>query len=271
MNTDTDEVRVIVEGEAAERAATEAPEPSLEEIEARIAAANARTQQNVALTAQYRKEIAHNRIVTELSRADVEGHQARAPYRDAVETGDPDGQASAQARMVEVEARRARLHDQQRYVQNLPAVPADVVEAACQGRTAATANWLRAHPEHVRDPSKMAKLTAAHYDAEAEGLTPDSREYFAHIERRIGLRGDAVQRKASEVRTGPVPAGVKPGDPVTHVRDGEVFLTKGERERATDGTLVWSHGPHKGKPLGIVEYARRKAAMHAEGRYNRLD
>ena len=43
------------------------------------------------------------------------------------------------------------------------------------------------------------------------------------------------------------------------------------RLRATDGTLTWNHGPKRGQPIGIAEFARRKAAMHAEGRYSQLN
>jgi hypothetical protein len=158
----------------------------------------------------------------------------------------------------------------------MPTVPADPVEAACVGRTEPTARWLREHPDWVLDRQKNAKLTAAHFDAEADGVVPDTPEYFARIEKQIGLRGNGSARGSAGGalrNSGVHPADFNPGDVSTHIRDGgrEVFLTKGEAKAANDGTLVWNYGPLKGKPIGTQEAARRKAAMFAEGRYNRLD
>jgi hypothetical protein len=119
---------------------------------------------------------------------------------------------------------------------------------------------------------KSAKVTAAHFDALAEGLQQDTPEYFQHVERQIGLGGNS-RRPGSERGAVQRTADYDPSKPSTHVRNGgkDVFLTKGERERATDGTLVWNYGPNKGKPLGIQEFARRKAEMVREGRFDRLE
>src|SRR5215831_6693878 len=38
-----------------------------------------------------------------------------------------------------------------------------------------------------------------------------------------------------------------------------VYLSPAEVRMATNGTLVWSDGIGKGSPIGVVEYARRKA------------
>jgi putative ABC transport system substrate-binding protein len=48
------------------------------------------------------------------------------------------------------------------------------VEAFAQGRTEATAAWIRSHPDYIRDQRKFARLQSGHYSALAEGLTPDS-------------------------------------------------------------------------------------------------
>lgn len=139
-----------------------------------------------------------------------------------------------------------------------PSVPAEVVEAACSGRTLETARWIRQHPEWIADNRKFAKLQSAHFDAQSEGLRPDTPEYFSHVERRLGI-GDAR------------PANFNRADPNTHVWDDgkRVVLTRGEEKAATE-TLTWTHGPKKGQPLGVEEYARRKREMVRDGRYTKL-
>jgi hypothetical protein len=266
------ELRIQIEGDdAAEPSKPTGDERALEELEAESARAREATQRHLAAAARYRAEGEHHRIVSALNRTDMEGNEAQSEYRSAVELGDPDAQTRAQVRMAEVEARRVRLLEHEQALRNAPVVPADPVEAACTGRSEATANWLRAHPEHVRDPKKLAKLQAAHFDAEAEGLVPDTPEYFEHIERRVGLH-DGTHNSGNRRSAQPA-IKINPADVNTHVRDGGrvVILTKGERERATDGSLIWNHGPKRGQPIGIQEFARRKAAMHAEGRYSVLN
>jgi hypothetical protein len=182
---ENDDVQVVIEGEADKR--TRGDERTLEEIKAETARHREAAQRHRTAAAQYKAEGEHHRVVSALTKAGMEANQAAAEYRSALEAGDIDTQAAATARLAEIEARRVRLLEHEQALHNTPVVPADPVEAACAGRTAATANWLRAHPEHVRDPKKLAKLQSAHFDAEAEGLVPDTSEYFQHIERRVGI------------------------------------------------------------------------------------
>jgi hypothetical protein len=51
-----------------------------------------------------------------------------------------------------------------------------------------SAEWIGSHPQFARDDRKRAKALAAHNDAVAEGIEPDSQRYFDHIEKFVGLR-----------------------------------------------------------------------------------
>jgi hypothetical protein len=116
-------------------------------------------------------------------------------------------------------------------------------------------------------------LTAKHFEAVADGLQPDTPEYFAAVEKKIGLRAGG-RAGASGASANGANAGQSfsydRNNPNTHVRGSNVFLTEGEA-KAADETIIWNYGPNKGKPIGRAEYARRKAAMVAEGRYNKMD
>jgi hypothetical protein len=263
------EIRIQIEDNEDDATSKPAQE-FIEDIQRRGDEAVANAARFKQEAARHRADIARMRVGTALTRVGMEANDAAAEYRSALETGDIDTQTAAQARMAEVEARRVRLLEHEQALHNTPVVPADPVEAACAGRTEATANWLRSHPEHVRDPKKLAKLQAAHFDAEAEGLIPDTREYFDHIERRVGIVDSSGNERAARPR--PAPA-FNPSDVNTHIREGGrvVTLTRGEKEAATDGTLRWNSGPNRGKPIGVAEFARRKVQMAKQGYYDRLD
>jgi hypothetical protein len=267
---DDDDVKVVIEGEADQR--PRGNEQTLEELEAESARHREATQHHMAAAARYRAEGEHHRVVTALNQVDVQRLNAQAEYKEAVEAGDVDAQASAQSKMTEVEARRVRLLEHEQAIRNRPVAPADPVEAACVGRTEPTAKWLREHRDWVTDPKKNARLTSAHYDAEAEGLVPDTPEYFSHIEHKIGLNDNRARESGDRAAARPQ-MNVNPNDPRTHVQNGSavVVMTKREKAAATDGTITWNYGPKRGQPIGITEFAKRKAAMHAEGRYNVLD
>jgi len=186
--------------------------------------------------------------------------------------GDTDAEIEATKRLSAAEARRNALEMQRGAVEQMPVSSGDPLEDHLARFTDRTAQWMRKNPEWVTDPRKNAKVTGAHNFAISEGLTPDTDEYFEYVERKIGMksggnggsnRGGSSQRSSSNI---------DPHDAATHVRDGgkSVYLTENERKIATDGTLTFSHGPNRGKPLGLQEYSRRKAAMIAEGRYNKL-
>jgi hypothetical protein len=99
------------------------------------------------------------------------------------------------------------------------------------------------------------KVFAAHNDALAEGLMPDSDGYFAYVDKFIGGRS--------------------PTKTTTYVPKsgggGSVKLTAAQYKAATDGSLVWNFGPKKGEPLGAAEYARRLLAQRQQGLLDKLD
>jgi hypothetical protein len=76
----------------------------------------------------------------------------------------------------------------------------------------------------------------------------------------------------------PAPA-YGPDDPRTHIRGHEMPLTAGEVEAATGGAVVWNkNDAAQGKwrpdqvnePVGVKEFARRKAILLRQGAYDRL-
>lgn len=248
-----------------------------------------------------REEVADRELDTinaGLDAAKTEADAASIEYQTAFDTGDAAKMAASQRKIARAEAKSVRLDEaksdlearkaarpEQRTDAARQEAPADPVERYVQGRTESTANWLRAHPDWITDQRKNAKLTSAHYAAVSEGLSPDTDEYFEHVETTIGLRqaeGDDVakpERKPNGAfaKTRRTPPAAPTGGGANGGGGGaEVRLSAGEARAAQDGTVVWNvddPSPQKrykkGDPVGVQEFARRKHEMTKQGLYDR--
>jgi hypothetical protein len=251
-----DHIRVMIDDGAAPRNETG---PTIEQLNRQAATYRAEA-------AHLRAEAAHLRkfqVDTGIQAADTTIASTKSALAECYDESERSRLTEA---LVDAKLRRAVLEGQAAG-QRQP-VPADPVEAYAAGRSEPTKNWLREHRDWVEDPKKNARLTSAHWAAVAEGHQPDSTDYFDFVEQRIGLRpgGSNAQRK-SDLST------VNRGDPNTHLLDNgsSVYLTDGERQQATDGTLTWSFGPNRGRPIGLTEMARRKRELIKQGAYVRMD
>lgn len=191
------------------------PEEGLEELKAKLAESNARADRESAgrLAAEGREreattavaaksnEIADtnvalltNAIETVSQGVDV---QKRA-YADAMTAGDYVAAADAQAEMSSLAAKKVQLETGLQSLKNQPKVQPQPIldrteqlaaQMASQGFHR-SASWVRAHPEYVNDPRLYRKMVAAHELASADGIAPDSDDYFASVEGTLGLRRD---------------------------------------------------------------------------------
>jgi hypothetical protein len=270
-----------------------------------------RAHEELATARRETSDSRYDTVSSGITAATAEIDAAKKDIRAAAEAGDFDRQADAydklaraNARMVllteaksELEAQRSRSSDEgaaadtrRQGTQTAAAAPADPVEAFISSRTAPTQQWLRAHIDYVKDPKKNARMTAAHFDAKADGLMEDTAEYFAHINKYLGLDRAAngagngagnghAQNQQTAIRRPAVPVA-----PVNSSRGGdgssptEVRLSRSEAEAATDGTHVWNYDDpspqkrfKKGDPIGTQEFARRKYEMTKQGRYARYN
>jgi len=271
---------------AADRAAAVAAK-----AEARAATQESAVIRTGAVEAQY------GSVVAGLDAAESEAKSIAREIKDALDAGEYQKAADAQVRAGEVGYRIGRLKEAKSDMDSrretpertspAPApAPADPVEAYVANRTQPTATWLRQHAEFITDPLKNKKLTAAHFDAEGEGYQADTPEYFAHVEKYLGIgKADepaptpepkpAVTAKPAAKRAPAAPVSPTSNNGATASRN-EVRLTKSEAEAATDGTHVWNYDDptgkarfKKGEPIGIQEFARRKREMIASGVYDR--
>jgi hypothetical protein len=243
----------------------------------------------------------------EIASATSESESAAAALQTAMEAGEfakvPALQrkiANAEARIVDANRRKSdlaedapitrthegRVEQPQQRQRREPQTEDERVEAILAGCTPKTRAWLEQHMEYVTDPEKAEDAQKAHFLALGNGMQPDTPAYFRYAEKELKRMADEREggtTVTTEVTPKPKPNGqrrapvqaapVDRGGGGSSSADGaannavEVTLTRGERDNATNGTIVWNTGPNKGKPIGVQEMARRKLLLSKEGRY----
>lgn len=244
--------------------------------------------------AEVRKEVVTSQLDTVTSgiqAAEAEASAAEKEFIAAAEAGDFAAQARAQRKISAAESRKQRLEEAQGDLKDQAAakpVPRqetrqhprqdqqDPVETVASTMAPRAAAWIRSHPDYVTDRSKNSKMLATHYAALAEGLEEGGNDYFARL--------DAMASGITKVDPKPdTKVNIRPSAPVAPAGNSSggmngggmtVTLTKREAESATDGSVVWNYDDPKGKfkkndPVGIQEFARRKAIMKQQGHYDK--
>ena len=133
--------------------------------------------------------------------------QLKAQLRAAKTAGDIDTEVEIQMQMSKNHSDLQILHSGKMQLELQPHLPPEPVynaDALIEGArlSAASAAWLRAHPDWATSQAKVMKLTGAHNLAVGDGLALDTPEYFAHVERTLGI-GNNDQRPAPAARAEP--------------------------------------------------------------------
>lgn len=202
-------------------------------------------------------------------------HMLKRDYASAMAAGNYEHAADIQsqmsmngAKLLQLENGKAAL--EQRIASPQPKqqeTPIDPVEAVASQLSPRSAAWVRAHPECVRDQKLYLKMVGAHNIAIADGYTADTDEYFAEIERQMGMRRQAtsVSREETEepssmaakpmARKAPPPAAPS-SRAASNGSSGRntVTLNAAEREMAS----IMGMTPE--------EYAKNKVALKKEGK-----
>jgi hypothetical protein len=252
------------------------PAPSARHTDTDAAAEMEKTRSVLREAATVKNELLLARrehAAVHLEAVDAEMARASQGFQQAWEAGDAPQMAEYQRSIAALEVRRQNTQAVAERLDRTQPIPADPVEAFAAGRSSQAQSWIRAHPEYVLNERRSAKLNAAHSDAIAEGVVPDTPEYFEHINKFVGEGGES-RRRGSDNATLRVIVTDNPNKPLGR---GEVRMTKGEYRAATEGALTWNYdspdGKHKkGAALGVEEYLRRKGIMKQQGGYyDKLD
>jgi hypothetical protein len=193
-------------------------------------------------------------------------------YSEAMSIGDYNKAAEIQETMGSNSAKLLQLENGRQAMEAKPRVQAesyaptlDPVEKLASQLSVRSAAWVRQHPEFATDQRLFQKMIAAHNLAIADGLPPDSDDYFASVEGSLRINQRAPVSASDDPMTSAAKAtqsrnsSPPPAAPVSRSPSGRpnvVRLTSEEREMA--------------QMMGMTEkdYAVNKVALQKEGKLN---
>jgi hypothetical protein len=229
-----------------------------------------RAQQATSQVQQARSEVDNSNLQLVRTAIDTmkrEGDILKANYKQAMAVGDYDSAAEYQEAMADARAKLLQLENGMSAMEaqsRQPVQPvqhADPVEQLASQLSAPSAAWVRAHPEYARTPRLTQKMIAAHNLVTADGIVSDTPEYFASVEKVLGISAPVEQESAlssasapSQRRPVPAAAPVSRTGTATGTRPNIVRLSAEEREMAS--------------MMGMTpeDYARNKVALKREGK-----
>jgi hypothetical protein len=185
----------------------------------------------------------------------------------ALQSGDFDRATKIQREMSANEAKLLQLNNGKEAMENAPRQPepqmppADPVEDFASRLSPRSADWVRKHPEFVRDARLNAKMIAAHNLAVADGIPTDTDDYFAAIEETLKVTPKPAQNDtddqfaAKAVRRRDAAPAAAPANRGDQSRSSNVVrLSAAEREMA--------------EMMGMKpeDYAKNKVALKKEGK-----
>ena len=200
-------------------------------------------------------------------------------YKEALSNGDHEAAADIQIKMAKNAAQElaleqgksayeARMRETPKQSYQPNTVVNDPVETFARQLSPLSANWVRQHPQYVTDQKLHQKMLAAHSLAMADGIAPDSDDYFRHVETTLRIENNQPVRTTQDEAMSDSAKSVQrrqstapPAAPVSRQsmsnsgnRPNVVRLTKAEREAARD--------------MGQTEkeYAQMKLKLINEGR-----
>jgi len=182
----------------------------------------------------------------------------------ALQSGDFDRATKIQREMSANEAKLLQLENGRQAMENAPRQPepqmppADLVEDFASRLSPRSADWVRKHPEFVRDQRLNAKMIAAHNLAVADGIPTDTDEYFEAIEETLKVtpKNDTDDQYAAKAvrRRDAAPAAAPANRGGQSASSNVVRLSAAEREMA--------------EMMGMKpeDYAKNKVALKKEGK-----
>ena len=203
---------------------------------------------------------------TDILKANLRAAMASGDYSAAADA--QEAMADAKAKLLQLENGRAALQEQAKnpriHPQQIPAY--DPVETLASQLSPRSAAWVRAHPEFARNERLTQKMVAAHNLVTADGVQPDTDEYFESVERILGVQAPAASTAAAEApmsaasaptqrRSSPAAAPVsRSGTGTGGGSPNVVRLSAQEREMA------------QMMGMSAEEYARNKLALIKDGK-----
>lgn len=198
-----------------------------------------------------------------------EQEMLKSHYANALANGDHMQAAEIQASMAENAAKLTQMKMGKEAMENAPIpkfepmhhTPTDPVEAVASQLSPRSAEWVRKHPEYVRNPNLYQKMVAAHNMAVADGLSADTDEYFRTVEGLLKI-APVQQEQESALSQASQPMARRSAPPAAPVSRSNGADTNRARLTREEVEIAEMMGMTK------EEYFKHKQQLKKEGRMN---
>lgn len=186
----SEDLKALLEKERREKAEAEARATAAESRAATAETAHRETATKLTSEAESRYNAELSARTSELQAAESEMERLENELAAAQEAGDHKAAAKAQGAMSRLGGKIDRIAYQKDYLESnkerFTAVSEKAETDPLAAFSPATRAWIGNHPKFTTDPKYRNRCVGYHNLALADGLTPDTPEYFAYIEERLG-------------------------------------------------------------------------------------
>ena len=256
--------RLAEEQRQREEAQRRAQEDRRRALDAEQRATGAQTETRAAQVSLLNSAIEVRKQAREAAKARMQ--EAYAAQDFAAVTDIQDELAQNSAELLQLEQGKRALESAPKPVAPALRVSDPVAELSQsmeQGGFTRSAEWVRKHPEFVRDPQKYQKMLAAHNLAVADGIAPDTDAYFDSVETTLRIK-QAEPAPAARVEI-PVRESPPPAAPAS--RNG---ATVGNAAPNSKRITLTAAEVDMAESMGMTpkEYAQNKYELQKAGRLN---
>jgi len=210
----------------------------------------------------------HTAFINAIASFERDAEMLENEYAARLANGDYQAVAKIQRQMSQVENRLSQLNQGKEAVEEQLAVakstprpqpqqeffrpPSDPVQDSLSKLTPASRAWVQNHPEVISDPEYNARMTAAHHSAMKNNISPDSAEYFTHLDNQMGYGRRQQPQRQQKVMTA---APVSRGGSANYQSGGQVAITLTPEQRAYASEVLDISDEEYAK--GLLYYANK--------------
>lgn len=187
-----------------EKAQRERADQAVKDREEAIKRVRERDTENTQLKKQT-TESRLDHITSSLAAAQAEASAAQRDIEQASELSDHKGLAQAYDRLTDAKVAVANLNsgkieleEQIKLTAEQKQNPEPIDELDKFNLPPLAKDWLRAHPDYLRNNRKNALIQNLHYEVVDEGNEPYSQDYFERLEQLLGMREKPVNMETVE-------------------------------------------------------------------------
>jgi|688.fasta_scaffold210237_4 hypothetical protein len=278
MDNEEEDVIINVEAEEEPEQVAIPPEDGIAELRRQLEAERAARQNAERAAYDARRDAHHARNSEDETNVQLVSNAIDTLRRDdeilkqnyqyAMSQGNFSAAADIQQEMSGNAAKLLQLSNGLEAMKSRPKQPepvqtsSDPVEAFAAQLSSKSADWVRRHPEYVKDAKLNRKMIAAHELAMADGIRVDSEDYFTAIEETLKIKPSAPQTETSDEYAAKVTQRRDAAPAAAPVSRGGSTRTNVVRLSAAEREMADMMGM---KP---EDYAKNKMALQKEGKLN---